>query len=330
LLVLAAALLPLSPASANVDERAELAAYMRARAADSFGASAEAARGYAAALALSPNNDLLAARALGQAMEVGDYPLALQATRILDRAGRLAPDSRLLLLTEALRTRDLKRADAQVDAIAADQIYGFMVPILRAWIAVDRGKGDPIAILQGAQANPLSVVYAAEHRPLLLLALGKREQGAAELLKVADGSGARAQRLRIAGAATIGRKDREAAAALLAGDAAPLRAARRLLAERKRIPGEITGARAGIAEFLVRVAIDLHGQNATALGLAHARLATFLAPENSETWLVTSDLLAAQDKNQDALAALGRIAPGRSVRGQRRRQPKSIAGGGRR
>jgi Flp pilus assembly protein TadD len=307
--LLGAALLPIAPASANVDERAELAAYMRARAADSFGASGEAAKGYAAALALSPNNELLAARALGQAMAAGDYRLALQAARILDRAGRLSPDTRLLLLTEAIRTRDWGGADAQVNAIAADQIYGFMVPILRAWIAVDSKQGDPLALLGASQANPLSVVYATEHRPLLLLALGRREEGVAELLKLTQTSGARAQRLRIAGAATIARKDRRLAASLLAGDAAPLRAARERLEQRKRIPGDIATARSGIAEFLVRVAIDLNGQNATALALAHARLATFLAPENSETWLVASDLLTAQNKHADALAVLANIAP---------------------
>jgi Flp pilus assembly protein TadD len=305
---LLAVLLAASPAAATVDDRAELAAYARARAADSFGASGQAARRYASALALSPDNQVLAARALNQSLVAGDYHVAVQAARILDRAGRLAPDSRLLLLTDALRNRDWGRANAQVDAIAVDQIYGFMVPILRAWIALESGRGDPLVILGASNANPLSVVYAAEQRPFLLLAAGKRREGAVELLKLTEKSGGRALRLRIAGAATLARKDREAAAELLAGDAAPLRSARALLASRKRIPGEIAGARAGIAEFLVRVAVDLHGQNATALAIAHARLSTFLAPENSETWLVTSDLLAAQDKNADALAALANVA----------------------
>ncbi len=304
-LALAAALLAAVPAAANVDERAELAAYARARAADSFGASGDAARGYAAALAFSPKNELLAAKALGQAMAAGDYPVALQAARILERGGHLAPDARLLLLTEALRERKWKAATAQVDAIAADQVFSFMAPTLRAWIAFETGKGDPLAILDSAKANPLALTYAAEHRPLLLLAMGKREQGAAELLKMTEGNGGRAQRLRIAGAALLARKrDRERAAALLAGDTASLRAARALIDKRKPIPGEVASARAGVAEFLVRVAVDLHRQEATALGLAHARLATFLAPESSETWLVTSDLLAALEKHGEALAVL--------------------------
>ena len=307
LLALGSALLMPAVASANVDERSELAAYARARGADTFGASADAARGYAALLALSPGNDLLAARALSQAMAAGDYRVALQAARILDRSGRLTPDSRLLLLTEALRTRDWKEAETQVAAIESDRIYSFMVPILRAWIAVDRRRGDPLAFLEGAKANPLSTVYAAEHRPFLLLAAGKRTEATAELIKLTESGGARAQRLRIAAAASLQRKDRESAEALLAGDTAPIRAARELLANRKPIPAAISSARAGVAELLARVAVDLHGQSATALGLAHARLSTFLAPENSETWLVTSELLAAQGKNREALAVLANI-----------------------
>jgi hypothetical protein len=85
----------------------------------------------------------------------------------------------------------------------------------------------------------------------------------------------RSIRLRIAGAALLARKgDRDEARALLAGDAAALRAARSLLDKRKPIPGEVASARAGIAEFLARIAVDLQRQEATALALAHARLAT--------------------------------------------------------
>ncbi len=75
-MALAAVLLAPTAAQANVDERAELAVYARARAADTFGAAGDAAKGYAALLALSPGNDLLAARALEQAMAAGDYQVA--------------------------------------------------------------------------------------------------------------------------------------------------------------------------------------------------------------------------------------------------------------
>ena len=308
LLALASALLlPLAPAAASIDVLAELRAYARARAADSFGASRDAARDYAAALSFSPDTEILAARTLSQAIASGDRALALSAARILERSGALAPDARLLLLTEAVRAKNWKTARAHADLIATDPVFSFMGPVLRAWLALET-RGKPLDALASAGPNALAASYAAEHRPLILLAMGKEEDGVAALLKATEMTGGRANRLRIAGAALLARKgDRKRALQLLEGDAEPIAAARRLLEARKRIPGEIAGARGGIAEFLVRVAVDLQRQDATSLALTHARLATFLAPENSETWLVTAELLGAQDQHRAALAAIANV-----------------------
>ena len=116
----AAALLLGTAAEASVDDRRLLEAYARARAADSIGASAAAAEGYAAALALSPDNEVLAGRAVAQAIAAGNWPVALTASRILEKKNALGPEARLLLLSEAVRTRDWKRARAYVQTIAGD------------------------------------------------------------------------------------------------------------------------------------------------------------------------------------------------------------------
>jgi tetratricopeptide (TPR) repeat protein len=146
---------------------------------------------------------------------------------------------------------------------------------------------------------------------LLLLAAGHREQGAKELLELTKaGQGLAEQRLRIAGAALLARKrDRDAALTLLEGDAPALVTARRLVEGRRPLPGEIASARAGAAELMVRVAGDLYRQNINDLALRMARIATFLAPGNSETWLVTADLLAARQRHGPALAALAQVDP---------------------
>jgi tetratricopeptide (TPR) repeat protein len=304
-----ALLFPLAPASANVDDLAELSAYARARAADSFGASRDAARDYAAALSFSPENAVLAARTLSQAIASGDRALALSSARVLERSDLLAPDARLLLLTEAVRNKKWKAAAVQVDAISRDEVFAFMGPVLRAWLAVET-RGDPLEMLASAGTNPLAASYAAEHRPLILLAIGKKQEGVDALLKGTEAASGRANRLRIAGAALLARKgDRTRALQLLEGDAEPILVARGLVERKQPIPGEIAGARGGIAEFLVRVAVDLQRQDANELALIHARLASFLAPENSETWLVTGELLAAQNQHKAALAAIANVAP---------------------
>ena len=261
-------------------------------------------------MALSPDNEILAARALSQAMAAGDRPLAIRSARVLERAGLLAPDARLLLLTEALRTRDWADARLHIDRIEKDQIFSFMTPVLRAWTAFDSKQGDPLAILDSAATAPVSGPYVGEHRPLMLLALGREAEGTAGLAKVTADGGGRGSRLRIAAAALLAKRGKRAEAlGLLQGDEEPVAAARRLVEARKDLPGEIDSAAAGVAEFLVRIAIDLHRQDVTPLALTYARLATFLAPDNSETWLVTSELLSARDQKADALAVLGNIKP---------------------
>lgn len=297
-------------ARADVDERALLSAYAKARAAGSMGAAGRAAEGYAAVLALSPDNRLLAVRALSQALTAGNYALALSAARILESRETLAPDARLVLLAEALREKKWKAARAYIDQIAQDEVFAFMAPVLRAWVAQASGKGDPIAIIDAAGPDGLAAGYAAEHRPLLLIAEGKERQGVDELLAASDAAAGRNDRLRIAGAATLARNGKRAEALrLVAGDAPPLVAARNRIESRKPVAGAIDGAPAGVANFFTRVAVDLHAQDIDDLALVYARLASFLAPGNSETWLVTSAMLSDKGRHQEALAALANVPP---------------------
>ncbi|HWH18689.1 MAG TPA: tetratricopeptide repeat protein [Allosphingosinicella sp.] len=302
---------PLSEAGASRSDRDALAAYVQARAASSAGQSSEAAKAYAAALSLSPGNEVLAVRTFGEALAAGNRVLALKAARVIESTGQADPEVKLLLLAEALRTRDWKSANAHVAAIAGNELFSFMAPAFRAWMAVSTGKGDPIAILEAGNSNELAAAYAAEQRPFLLLASGKRAEGAAALKELADGNGLRDQRLRIGGAALLARKgDRQAALDLLAGNEPALVAARRLIENGKPVPGEIGSAPAGIAEFLLRAAADVQRQNVPILALRFTRLATFIAPGNSVAWLMVADLLTAEKKHEAALVAVSQVAPG--------------------
>ncbi|HET9637795.1 MAG TPA: tetratricopeptide repeat protein [Allosphingosinicella sp.] len=304
----AAVVLPAAPASASVDDTSALAAYVRARAADSSGATEQAARNYGAALALAPQNEVLAARALSQAIAAGDRALALQAARLLDSADKLAPDGRLLLVGEAFRTKQWKEAGRQIERLEQDEVFSFMTPLLRAWLAQGSGKGKPLTLLDGASGNALAATYASEHRPLLLLAGGQAREGALALAPLLEDESIRSQRLRIAAAAMLARKGgQKEALAILQGDAEALVEARRRIEAGKRLGGEIVMPAAGMAELLGRMALDLNGQEVPQLALSFARLATFLAPENAESWLIAADLLTGQGRHEAALAALARI-----------------------
>jgi len=294
-------------AQARTETRTPLNSYVRARIAASDGAFELASAGYAAALVAAPDNEVIAVEALTHAAAAGDWPLALRAAAILERRDALLPDARFLLLAEAFRTRDWRGAQRQIDAIEREQLFAFTVPVLRAWLAFGSRRGDPLAALPEPGASGAAAVYAAEHRPLLLAAMGRDDQARAQI--EADRSGGpRAVRLRIAVAATLAADgDRRSALALLQGDDVPIAVARALIEGRRTVPGAIDDAATGMAELLCRMALDMYAQELPSVAAGFARLGTWLAPDNSQTWMLAAELLARQDRHQEAVALLSHV-----------------------
>ena len=312
-LAAAAMLAASAPAAAIVpvltpDERAA-AYYVRARAADAGGMLDVAAAGYAKALDAAPGDAVLAVRAYHQGLMAGDQALARRAAAILDAQGALPPDARLLALTDAVLARDWTAAARITDRIEKDDLFGFMVPVLRGWIAFGAGDKDPLGKLAvTGRGGSLAIAYAGEHRALMLLATGQRRDGIAAIRAIDVTNGGRGTRLRLAAAAKLAEDgDRDGAAAMLSGNGPMLAAARAQLAAEGKLPGAVDSAAAGIAELFVRVSLDINHERTTTLGLVLARLSTFLAPANAETWLATAGMLAAADHADAALAALGHV-----------------------
>ncbi|HYN45877.1 MAG TPA: tetratricopeptide repeat protein, partial [Allosphingosinicella sp.] len=96
---------------------------------------------------------------------------------------------------------------------------------------------------------------------------------------------------------------------LLDGNGPSIAATRRLIEAGRPVPGAIAAADAGMAELMVRLALDLHSQELTALGAMFARVATRLAPDSSMTWMVAAELLGQQGQHRIAVALLGNVAP---------------------
>ena len=294
--------MPLQRASAEAPS--PLVDYARARAADSFGAPEDAARRYAAALALSPDNPVLAAAAFRQAFAIGDRVLAVRAAQALEKSGKLAPDGRLVLFADLVGRKKWKEAGLQLGPLRRDPIFSHLAPTLDAWLAVGSGKGDPLAPLVGLKDDPFATAYASEHRPFVLLAKGRTRE-ALEALAVLEQAGPLPPRLSIAAAAQLARKGKKAEAlGLLEGQTPSLAAARARVEGGKPLRGGMSTAAQGISELFLRLAADASAAEAPELALILSRTATFLAPETAAPWLVTAELLAAQNRYEPALAAL--------------------------
>ena len=126
-----------------------------------------------------------------------------------------------------------------------------------------RARAIRSAFLPAERSSGAAAAYAAEHRPLLLLATAGREEAADAARAPPAGRSARAaaahRRRRHCSPPAATASD---ALALLEGEEPPLVAARALVEARRPVPGAIGNAAAGVAELLVRLALDMHAPGA--------------------------------------------------------------------
>jgi Flp pilus assembly protein TadD len=296
--------------------QADVGAYVFARVAHSMGEADKAVQGFQTALASAPGNSVIAEGAFDQALASGNQRLAVEAARILDQAGDAGTEVRLALIVEAVRNRDWTTADKQIASLNREDVFGFLAPILGAWASVGSHNNDPFALLDKLAPNTIGGIYAQEHRPLLLLSQGHDKEGMDALRERIGERDTRADRLRVVAATHLARQGKRAEAlAMLEGESGMVADARAQLTRRGKLRGEILTPEQGMAELFLRLSLDLERQNETGLALSFARLATFLVPDRSESWLVASGLLTQLDRDRDALVALANIVPGDPAEG---------------
>lgn len=284
------------PEAALADARS----YVRARAAAADGAVDVAAAGYAAAMATAPDDEVVAIRAYRNALAAGDMLLAQRAAEVLKRADVAPADVSILDFAAALRARNVTAADDALGTIGAGPL-DFLAPVLRAWIAFDRGI-DPMPLLEKASESGLSRRYIAEHRALLLIASNRVEDGVAAL-RAALGADPGSIDLRWNAATLLTAKGkRDIAESLLAGSDPVLSALRARLKK-----GPKPGATFGASRAFTRLAADLAGQETQALSILLTRSALLLDPAEDRARLLLADALAGEQAYPRALAALDAV-----------------------
>jgi len=283
--------------------------YVRARAAEMIGDYAQAGASFGDLLARDPNNKLIAERALRQAIRAGDEKLTLKAAHALDAAGNLPPDGRLILAAEAIGRRDWKTAVIQVDRIENERVFAFLAPLLRAWIAVGTHDGDPLALAEKARGSTFAQPLFGEQRALLLLVMGRTEEGISAIRGLDNrGIAARPVRLRLVAAdALIRAGQKERALALLDGSEPAMVNARARIAAGKSVGTSVTTPAQGVAALFVSMASGFDRRLAT-VGFTLARYATFIAPGDPGGWIVVANFAGMLKQQRAGLAALDHIA----------------------
>lgn len=296
----ALALLAALPATAQTaPPQVDLRDYARARAADAAGEAALAAAGYARALDAMPDDQTLAMRAYRQGLAAGDFALASRAAAVLDRGTVAPPDTALLAFTVALQAHDRAGEDRALERLSRAQL-DFLVPVLRAWVAFDRGQ-DPLPVLDAGRGNGLAAPFAARHRALLLIAMGKADEG---LFALAATSGTdQAQDPRIDAAIALLRAGKgDKAETILSG----LSGASKAWRKRQAKAGKPDAA-FGAAHLFLGLASDLREADMAPLSILLARAALLLDPQEDRARLLLADALARSNATDVALDLLAGI-----------------------
>ncbi|WP_241656533.1 tetratricopeptide repeat protein [Sphingomonas oligophenolica] len=258
-----------------------------------------AAADYAAALADTPGNEVVAAPAYRAALAAGDLALADRAAAALRRSATPPVDLALLPLAEAARRDDAAAADAAITDLDKGTL-GILAPALRGWTAFARGS-DFTRALDAASTtrDPLATRLALEQRAVLQLAAGATATGLATL-RATLAAGAPGDVRIEAAMVLLGTGRRDAGRALLIGDDAVIVALR-----------DGAGAKPtlgfGVSRLLSRVAADLTSARAGDLAIALSRTALIADPANDRARLLLANALARDGATDGALAALAAI-----------------------
>jgi tetratricopeptide (TPR) repeat protein len=301
----AALLISAGAAEAARDKPTALGSYVQARLADASGAESKAVAAYRAALTADPDALPIALRAYRQAVESGDKALALQSARLLETKGALPVDGDLLLLGEAFAAADWKAAERRIARIEENGTFGFLVPVLRGWLMVGTGRGDPLGAMTVRSAELGAGPYVAEHRGLILLAMKQADSSSLNTAPLTGEPRNLQLRLSIAQRLVeLGKQDE--ALAMLPGDDRIMVLARDTIAKRRPIGRSIAKPSTGLSMLLARLSNELSRDNASGVSVTLGRLAVMADPEFTPASLVLARSLGNAGKHDAALALLNR------------------------
>lgn len=299
------------PIAADVPDSA-LHGYVLGRYAYADDELARAARYFDVARSQDPGRPALTRRAFDLAVAAGDQPRATALARQLVAAGAADSDVELVRLADAVERKDWKTAELARGGLADAGYAAVVGPIVDAWILFGRGqRGAGLAKLDPGAFSGFARSYIAEQRAHMLAADGQWAAAAGGYAELRAGGGAGLAFLRTAEAdARAMAGDREAALKLLSGDDPTIVAARQRLEAGKRIGVLAPDAGRGIGWMMARLASDLSRDKPVPLALLFARVATFMAPELTPTWLICGDVLARSEQRESALLAYAEIPAG--------------------
>jgi Flp pilus assembly protein TadD len=298
----AALFLCAAPAYATVDDG--ITDYANARAAEFDARHGDALALYLKLFEKSSDSETLAKRVYENAVRQGDFAAALQAIRVQELKNDVPPEGPLLLLTDAFQKRRWSMALLAADELEARSNFGFMAPILRAWVSVAKSGTHDLALKEGNRGSFFNF-YAIDQIVYLDLATGQNAKAKLGLRNMVSVGGDAMRDLFISAAPVLAHKGDTAFANAMLGTAMG-----------SDFAGQFNGSDAlkstispniGLAALYVRIATSLIEQDLPEPGLALARLALWTAPEYPPAVITTANALGELSGGRDAVAILDNI-----------------------
>ncbi|WP_417621798.1 tetratricopeptide repeat protein [Parasphingorhabdus sp.] len=301
----------MSPALASRGDNSALALnrFVEARLAESSDELRAASVIYAESLKEQPYNELLAGKAYVNAVEIGDFDLALIAVQAMELRGKADPEMPLFPFSEAFARRDWTSANRAIVELEALKNFAFMAPFLEAWLATARGRNFA-AVLAQAKTNTTGKYYLDEQLILNLLASGKESEALALLTGVIDSNESRMAPVRMLAAQHFWAKNEPETARriLIKSSSGP---EQRLLQQidtgQKKGVAQKVNASIGLAFFFQRLSTDLAVQKAPFLAQVLSQVSVRVADKSDYAHLMLGRAYVGMDNHDLAVREFSRI-----------------------
>jgi len=298
----AALLLCAAPAYASVDEGQT--AYANARAAEFGARHGEALAGYLKLFEESADSETLAKRVYENAVRQGDFAAALQAIRVQELKNDVPPEGPLVLFTDAFQKRRWSMALLAADELETRSNFGFMAPILRAWVSAATTGTHNLTLKEGS-SDPFFNFYAVDQIVYLDLATGQNAKAKLGLRNMVSVGGDAMSDLYISAAPVFANKGEVGFANAMLGTAMGSEFAGQF--NETGEPESNISPNEGLAALYVRIAASLIEQDLPEPGLALARLALWTAPDYAPAIITTAKALGKLSGGREAVALLDKI-----------------------
>ncbi|MEZ5824146.1 MAG: tetratricopeptide repeat protein [Geminicoccaceae bacterium] len=291
--------------------------YLAGRVALDEGKMLEAAANFEVALSAEPDNSDLRRQIFLLRLAGGDLDNAVERAADLLELGVESDEARMLLAFDALGDGRLVEARERLSELGPGGISGMVGPLLDSWLLLAEGAADrALSSISADQGNDGMALVRTYHHASMLEIAGRTQEALDVLKPAVDMDALMPNRLLMA---LLGMQtrlgQREEALALLDNQLALLPENTVVIDLRAAVAaGETTDmpvhdAATGMADALLSLSRALGSQRGGGQGLLLARLASFLAPEQGDIWVLIGEQMLAENNVLQALDALDRVGP---------------------